>query len=164
VIVYESGKIIQQGTRDEVFFRPATQRVAELVGTGNILPAAVERSEAETLWVCWRGHRIATASAPFAPGTPVFLCIRPTQILVVRPDRLAERERENLLHGQIISEMMQAETYTLQLRLDGSTAAYDLELVLPAYVYHRLSLDREKRLMVELRRQELHVIARSEVL
>ena len=91
----------------------------------------------------------------------MYLCIRPTQILIVRPDRLGERARENLLCGRIVSEMMQAETYTLHLRLDDSDAAYDLEIALPGYVYHRLSLDTEKRLMVELRRQALHVIPRD---
>jgi hypothetical protein len=57
--------------------------------------------------------------------------------------------------------MIQAETYTLHLRLDGSDATYDLEVVLPGYVYHRLSLDSQKRIMVELRRQVLHVIPRD---
>lgn len=161
VIVYDSGRVIQQGTREEVFFRPVTHRVAEFVGTGNILPAVVERVEEDTLWLHWRGHRIAAAPASFAPGALVYLCIRPTQVLIVRPDRLAERERENLLSGRIVGEMMQAETYTLQVRLDHSTAAHDLEIALPGYVYHRLSLDSEKRIMVELRRQELHVIPRD---
>jgi molybdate transport system ATP-binding protein len=161
IIVYDAGRVIQQGTRAEIFFQPATRRVAEFVGTGNILPAVVERAEAGTLWLGWQGQQIAAAPAPFAPGMPVYLCIRPTQLLVVRPDRLAERERENLLSGHIVSEMMQAETYTLHLRLDGSDAVYDLELALPGYVYHRLSLDRDKRIMVELRRQVLHVIPRT---
>jgi molybdate transport system ATP-binding protein len=161
VIVYDDGRVIQQGTREEVFFHPATHRVAEFVGTGNILPAVVEQVEEERLWLRWQGQRIATTPAPFAPGTPVYLCIRPTQILIVRPDRLAERERENLLCGRIVREMIQAETYTLHMRLNRSDAEYDLEIVLPAYVYHRLSLDAEKRLMVELRRQALHVIARD---
>jgi len=56
---------------------------------------------------------------------------------------------------------MQAETYTLHLRLDESNTAYDLEVALPGYVYHRLSLESEKRIMVELRRQALHVIPRD---
>jgi molybdate transport system ATP-binding protein len=161
VIVYNQGQVIQQGSRDEIFFRPATRRVAELVGTRNILPATVEKAEEGTLWLHWQGHRIAAVAGPFAPGTPVYLCIRPTQILIVRPDRLAERTRDTLLCGTLVGEQMQAETYTLHLRLDGSTAAHDLELVLPAYVYHRLSLDTEKRVMVELRRQALHVIPRN---
>jgi molybdate transport system ATP-binding protein len=161
VIVYDNGRVIQQGTREEVFFHPVTHRVAEFVGTGNILPAVVEQVGAGTVWLQWQGQRIATASVSFASGTPVYLCIRPTQILIVQPDRLAERERENLLYGRIVSEMMQAETYILHMRLDHSNAAHDLEIALPAYVYHRLSLDTEKQLMVELRRQALHVIPRD---
>jgi len=161
VIVYDSGRVIQQGTREEVFFHPATHRVAEFVGTGNILPAVVERGEEGTLWLSWQGHHLAATPAPFALGTPVYICVRPTQILIVRPDRLAERQRENLLRGRIVGEMMQAETYTLHLKLDSSSAPYDLQIALPGYVYHRLSLDSEKRIMVELRRQVLHVIPRD---
>ena len=159
VVVYDCGRVIQQGAREEVFFHPATRRVAEFVGTGNILPAVVEQADEGTLWLRWQGQRIAAVPAPLAPGAPVYLCIRPTQILIVRPDRLGERERENLLCGRIVGEMVQTETYTLHLRLDHSDTAYDLEIALPAYVYHRLSLDTEKRLMVELRRQALQVIS-----
>ena len=161
VIVSDGGRVIQQGTRDAVFFRPLTRRVAEFVGTGNILPAVVEQMTAGTLWLQWQGRRIAAVPAQFVPGTPVYLCIRPTQILIVRPDRLAERERENLLCGDIVGTLMQAETYTLHLRLDESDTAYDLEVALPGYVYHRLSLESQRRIVVELRRQALHVIPRD---
>ena len=54
-----------------------------------------------------------------------------------------------------------ADTYTLYLRLEHSSAAYDLEITLPSYVYHRLGLDTEKRIIVELRRQVVHVIPRQ---
>jgi molybdate transport system ATP-binding protein len=158
VIVYDSGRIIQQGTRDEVFFRPVNRRVAEFVRTGNILPAVVDRLEAEALWVRWQGHTLATPPQSLSPGTPVYLCIRPTQILIVRPERLATRQRENLLSGTIVRETMQAEAYTLYFQLEHSHAPYDLEISLPGYVYHRLCLDTDKRLMVELSRQALHVI------
>jgi molybdate transport system ATP-binding protein len=161
VIVYDKGRVIQQGTREEVFFHPATPRVAEFIGTRNILPAVVEQVEEQTLWLSWQGYRIAVSPAPFASGSPVYLCIRPTQILIVRPDRFAERERENLFWCTIVGKQIQAETYTLQLRVDHSGSAYDLELALPAYVYHRLALDREERILVELRRQDLHIIPRD---
>ncbi len=161
VVVYDKGRVIQQGTREEVFFHPTTPRVAEFVGTGNILPAVVEQVEEQTLWLSWQGHRIAVPPAPFAVGSPVYLCIRPTQIMIVRPDRFAERERENLFWCTIVGKQIQTEAYTLQLRLDHSTAASDLELVLPAYVYHRLALDREEQILVELRRQDLHIIPRD---
>jgi len=157
-IVYDGGRMIQQGTREEVFFHPATRRVAEFVGTGNILTAVVEQSEERTLWLSWQGHRIAVPPRPLAVGSPVYLCIRPTQIMLVRPDHAAERERENVFRCTIVGKQMQAERYTLQLRIDGSGDAYDVELALPAYVYHRFSLDTETRVLVELRRHDIHVI------
>ena len=161
VVVYDGGQVIQQGTRDEVFFRPANRRVAEFVRTGNILPAVVDRLEAETLWLRWQGYTIAAAPQPLAPGTPVYLCIRPAQVLVVRPERLSSRRRDNLLCGDIIRETMHAETYSLYLQLQHSNAVYDLEITLPSYVYHRLGLDTNKRIVVELRRQALHVMPRQ---
>ena len=161
VIVYDNGRVIQQGTRDEVFFRPTSRRVAEFVQTGNILPAVVERVDGETLWLEWHGNRLAADAQPLTVGTPVYVCIRPTQVLIVRPDRFAARERQNLLSGSIVHTEMQAETYTLHLRLDNSQAAYDLEIALPGYVYHRLELHTTPNLVVELNRQHLHVIPRQ---
>jgi molybdate transport system ATP-binding protein len=158
LVVYEAGRVIQQGTREAVFFHPTTRHVAALVGTKNILSAVAEQSEGENLWVQWQGHHIAVPARPIASGTPVDLCIRPTQILIVRPDRMGERARVNLLSGTIVREQMHRETYTLHLRVDGSQAASDLEISLPGYVYHRLALDTDKRVTVELRQQALHVM------
>lgn len=160
VLVYDTGRIIQQGSRDEVFFQPANHRVAAFVQTGNILPAVVDRLESDTLWLNWRGERLAAAPLAFAPGSPVYICIRPSRILIVRPDRLTARPRENLLHVEVVGSDLHAETYTLYLRLHNSHTAHDLELVLPSYVYHRLELDSAKRLTVELLRQDIHVIGR----
>lgn len=158
VIVYDNGRVIQQGRRDEVFFRPTSRRVAEFVQTGNILSAVVERVDEDTLWLRWGAHLLATDVQPLAVGTPVHVCIRPTQVLIVRPDRFAARQRQNVLSASIVRTEMQAETYTLHLRLDHSEAAYDLEIALPGYVYHRLELQATPNLVVELNRQHLHVI------
>ena len=160
VIVYDNGGVIQQGSRDEVFFRPTSRRVAEFVQTGNILPAVVEQVDGKTLWLNWCGRLLATHAQPLPVGTPVYACIRPTQILIVRPDRLSARARQNVLSGSVVHTDMQAETYTLHLRLDNSQAAYDLEIVLPGYVYHRLAVQTTPQLDVELNPQHLHVIPR----
>lgn len=160
VIVYDAGRIIQQGSRDEVFFQPANDRAATFVQTGNILPAVVDEVESGTLWLDWQGQRLAAGPLPLAPGTPVYLCVRPSQLLIVRPDRMAARPRENLLEVEIIGRDMHAEMYTLYLRLHDSDAVHDLELALPGYVYHRLELESAKSITVELRRQAIHVIRR----
>jgi ABC-type sulfate/molybdate transport systems ATPase subunit len=158
ILVYDRGRILQQGTREDVFMRPQNQRVAEFVQTRNILPALVERAADDTLWLQWQGHTLAAPPQPLAPGTPVYCCVRPAQVLIVRPERMTSRPRENLLRGEIVRETMQAETYTLYVRVEQSQAAYDLEISLPSYVYYRLGLDQGKRLLVELQRQAMHVI------
>jgi ABC-type sulfate/molybdate transport systems ATPase subunit len=158
VLVYDRGRIIQQGTRDAVFFRPHNRRVAEFVHTRNILLAVVEHVDTETLWVRWQGYTLATTPQALLPGTPVYLCIRPTRVLIVRPERLTSRRRENLLWGNIVRETLHAESYTLFLRLEHSATAADLEITVPSYVYHRLGLDSDKRILVELDRRAVHVI------
>lgn len=158
VLVYDRGRIIQQGTREEVFLRPQTRRVAEFVQTKNIFTAVVERCEAETMWLRWNGHCLAVPPQTLAPGTPVYLCIRPTQVLIVRPERVATRRRENLLQGLVVRESMHAEAYTLYVQIEPSQAPHDLEINLPSYVYYRLGLDRQKQLLVELQREAMHII------
>ncbi|ETX06460.1 MAG: hypothetical protein ETSY2_16990 [Candidatus Entotheonella gemina] len=161
VIVYDAGRIIQQGSRDEIFFQPANHRVAAFVQTGNILPAVVDRAEPTTLWLNWQGHQLAAhPRLDLAPGTPVYLCIRPSQILIVRPDRLTTRPRENLLNVEMIGNELHAEMHTLYLRLPNSDAAHDLQLALPSYVYHRLELANAKCITVELHRRDIHLMGR----
>jgi ABC-type Fe3+/spermidine/putrescine transport system ATPase subunit len=161
VLVYDRGRIIQQGTRDEVFFRPNSRRVAEFVHTRNIVPAVVERVDAETLWVRWQGYTIATTPQPLVPGTPVYLCIRPAQVLIVPPERLAARQRDTLLSGNIVQETRHADTSTLFLRLEHSTATYDLEITVPSAVYQHFGLDTDKHIIIALGRQAVHVIPRQ---
>ncbi len=161
VIVYDAGQIIQQGSRDEIFFQPSNHRVAAFVQTRNILPAVINQAEPTTLWLNWQGYRLAAPpQRSFTPGAPVYICIRPSQILIVRPDRLTTRPRENLLNVEIVGNELHAEMHTLYLRLPNSDAPHDLELALPSYVYHRLELASTKCITVELHRRDLHVIRR----
>jgi iron(III) transport system ATP-binding protein len=48
VAVMEDGVVVQVGTPEEVYHRPATARVARFVGDGQLLPAVVERGQAAT--------------------------------------------------------------------------------------------------------------------
>ena len=162
VLVYDRGRILQQGTREDVFLHPQNHRVAELVQTRNMVQAVVERCEAHTLWLRWQGQCLAAPPQALAPGTPVYLCIRPTQVRIVLPERETARRRDNLVRGMIVRATMQAETYTVYMQVEHSQAAYDLEIRLPSYVYYRLGLDRHKHVLVELRQEALHVIPRQE--
>ncbi len=166
--VIDGGRVLQEGAREEVFYRPASRRVAEFVRTRNVLRGTVLSADGEATRIGWRGLELEAPPQPLAPGTPVDVCIRPTQIMIMRPDRPSQ-PRHNAFHGCIVHESVQAETYRLFLRLarpvahestpvHGGPQDHDLEIELPGYVYFRLGLDRRKDVAVSIRREAVHVI------
>jgi len=155
--VLDGGRVLQQGSREEVFYRPASRRVAEFVGTRNILHGRVIAAGSDALRIDWQGRTLVSTPRPLAPGTEVDLTIRATQIMIVRKDQ-PPGPRDNLMHGRIVGEAVRAETHILQLRLDGSDQHHDLEIELPGYVYSRLRLDQEKDVDVHVRKEAVWVI------
>lgn len=159
IVVIDKGRVLQVGSREDVFYRPATRRVAEFVGTRNILRATVLESDSERLLLDWQGRTLEAEPLSLSRGQEVEVCIRPTQVMVVREDRLPHLPPpENPFSGIIIEEALQAEAYVLRFRLMGSAAHYDLEIELPDYVYHRLGLDRKREISVSIHRSAMHVI------
>jgi molybdate transport system ATP-binding protein len=163
IVVYDGGRVLQQGDREEVFYRPATCRVAEFVGTRNILRGTVLGVDGDALYLGWRGHTLRVLTEPLDKpldkGRDVHFSVRPTQIMIVRRDRLPHLgPPPNPMCGRIVEETIKAETYVLHLRLNDSPEPYDLEIELPGYVYHRLGLGADKDVQVSIRPGALHVI------
>ncbi len=172
--VIDDGRVLQEGSREEIFYRPRNRRVAEFVRTRNVLPGTVLSVDGTALRVDWRGRVLEAPPMDLAPGTPVDICIRPTQIMIIRADRPPNEPRQNVLHGRIVEEALHAETYRLFLSLfcpeaastgrpaqdspDSGPLGYDLEIELPGYVYFRLGLDRQKGVTVSIRPDVIHVI------
>ncbi|HWO93792.1 MAG TPA: hypothetical protein VNL92_03425, partial [Dehalococcoidia bacterium] len=156
VVVLDEGRVLQEGGRDDIFERPASRRVAELVGVRNLLPARVlERGEGGAI-VAWRGRPLLVQRDDLSSGTMVDLAIRSSRVLIVRADRpVPER---NSFYGRIIEERLRAENYTLRFRIDGSDEPWDLEIDVPSYVYGRLGLAERKEVAVTLKAEDLHVI------
>jgi ABC-type Fe3+/spermidine/putrescine transport system ATPase subunit len=163
--------VLQAGSREDIFYRPATRRVAEFVGTRNILRARVLESDSQRLLLDWQGRVLEADPLPLSGGQDVDICIRPTQVMIVRPDRLPGLPPpENPFCGTVVQEALQAEAYVLRFRLadspacrTGRAAPYDLEIELPDYVYFRLGLDRKKDATISIHRSAMHVIPVAEV-
>jgi len=155
--VLDRGRILQCGSPHEILRAPRTARVAASVGVKNILPATVV--DAQTLRVGEMDLRAATA--PFAPGARVRMCVRPERILLVRPD--AAGERVNLLRGELIHEESDGNTVMLHFRADNArlqpTRDFDLYIDMPLYVYERLNLAHERRWRVSLKPNAIHLVA-----
>jgi molybdate transport system ATP-binding protein len=179
IVVIDRGRVLQAGSREDIFYRPATRRVAEFVGTRNILRATVLESDSQRLLLDWEGRLLEAEPIsenraeplPLSRGQEVEVCIRPTQVMIVRPDRLPHLPPpENPFCGTVVQEALQAEAYVLRFRLAdspacpaGGAAPDDLEIELPDYVYFRLGLDRKKDATISIHRSAMHVIPVAEV-
>ena len=66
IVVYDDGAVLQSGSRDDVFRRPASRRVAELVEARNIVPGTID-AYAEGVAVVrtpWFTARVRDPEAP----------------------------------------------------------------------------------------------------
>ena len=160
IVVIENGQVLQEGSREDVFYRPSTRKVAELVGTRNIVAATVVAVEGESLDLQWNQLRLEArnSGAGLHVGQKVDMCIRPTQIMIRRPEDTTFEERANVLHGTIVDEVTNAETHRLFVRLADSMNQSDLEIELPGNTYFRLGLDHKKDIQMSIRSELLHVI------
>ncbi len=83
--VLKDGELLQLGPRDEVFFHPQSEAVAEIVGMENRLAGVIEAADGEVSWVRLTGAQaILQVAGRFVPGTQVTLCIRPDALALCR--------------------------------------------------------------------------------
>ena len=158
IVVIDEGQVLQQGGRDEVYTRPATRKVAELVGIRNILRGTVECVADGLTSVNWNGQTLFASGVRHQPGEVVDLCIRSTHVMIRRQDDAAFEEKRNHMRGQIVDEALMTDARRLVVRLDGSSAPSDLEIDLPEYTYYRLGLDEKKQIEMHVRPDRVHVL------
>ncbi|HXG35425.1 MAG TPA: hypothetical protein VNL15_00485, partial [Dehalococcoidia bacterium] len=159
IVMIEDGRILQTGSREDVFYRPATVRAAELVATRNILQGKVIGQEGSLAVVLWNHQTLKVAvDKHLATNTPVHLCIRPTQIMIRRPETEDGAGQHNVFQGAIVDEVISMETYRLFVSLGPADLRYDLEIDLPGYVYFRLGLDTRKEIEFSIRPEAVHLI------
>ncbi|MEJ5247385.1 MAG: ABC transporter ATP-binding protein [Caldilinea sp.] len=160
--VLVEGKLLQCATPAEVVARPVNRQVAQLTGSRNFLSGQVLSSAEAGMTVRVGEMVLETPPAPWLrPGDAVTLAIRPERILLVRKDAPA-LARRNALQGVIVDELSDGFTCTLFLRSEGGprlrVGAYDLEIVVPVYIYERLHIAEDRRWTVVLPQEAIQVM------
>ncbi|MCU0619985.1 MAG: ABC transporter ATP-binding protein [Gemmatimonadales bacterium] len=101
VAVLDAGTLLQVGTPDDVFLRPANERVARFVGTRNLLAGTVVEATTGGSRVAV-GDRTLEAGAAPAGATAVTVCVRPEEVVLGRGDAgPAGGTRTNRLRGTV---------------------------------------------------------------
>jgi ABC-type Fe3+/spermidine/putrescine transport system ATPase subunit len=106
IAVMERGQVVQDGSAQELYYRPATEFVARFIGRTNLLEARiVSAAEIEI-----EGDRIAFVSGK-APGSTVIIVVRP-EMITLKPDGSAG--------GRIVLRTFLGEKTDYQVALRGT--------------------------------------------
>ena len=98
--VLHLGRLLQIGAREDVFRRPASEAVAEVVGVENLLPGVVEDCEEEGTIIRVNQNMFKVAGR-FKPGAKVIVCLRQEDLVLSRGS--CETSNSNRLIGNITS-------------------------------------------------------------
>ena len=136
LVVLDAGRMLQAGPGDEVYRRPATLRVARLLGFENLIPGAVAGYRPPHVEVATKAGILRVPGNPLPPGTRVVLAVRPEEVLIVREDRLLKPlDAGNTITGRI--RRLRRMGPVVEAEFEG---AFRLVLRLPRHVQDRLEL------------------------
>lgn len=159
IAVINNGRFEQVGSREDVFYRPATRNVARFLGVRNIFDGRVSKIRDEEVEMDTPGLGAIKTHAPkrlgLSAGGPVTFCIRPEEILVIRPDRPPGRVADNVVEGVILSTTGKGSTHILYL---GAGSGVVLKIELPNFVVRKLDLKEGKRIKVALKKENIWII------
>jgi molybdate transport system ATP-binding protein len=170
VVVYDQGRVLEAARTAELFARPSSARVAELLGLRNLLWGTVVDAATDRLTLSWRGQTLEAATAPARgfrppPGTRLPFLIRPESVRLIRKDRPGpDPERHpNLMTGELVGELDEGAVWCLLFRLkaEGAPAhdTHDLEIEIPKLVYELLEVARVRQWQVSVHRGAIQVLA-----
>ena len=161
IAVINNGHIEQAGPREEVFYRPKTRSVAKFIGTRNIFDGTIVDSDGSHVTILNQDIGVvktfATEGTKLEKGRKVSFCIRPEEVLIIRPDRpLDHRVQYNIIEGEIVSITGKGSTQIMFLKTGSGDTLLKIEL--PNFVIRKLSLDKGRRIRVSLKKESLWVI------
>jgi iron(III) transport system ATP-binding protein len=122
IAVLDSGRVMQLGTPQEIYERPANEQVAVFVGGANTYPATVADPDggAEVEVTTPLGAlRVASQGAPhdLTPGANAQLVVRPEDIGLLK----ADAPTTQTVHGVLVSRDYRGHSYELTIAVGAET-------------------------------------------
>jgi len=130
IVVMSGGKIIQDGTPDDLYDRPATPYVANFIGSSNLLSGEVREIQADALvgQVGEQQIRAAHNGLVLEVGAPITVCIRPERIHLLASGASAP-EGFSTVNGVVDEHFFHGSAVRMAVTLSGGvTCMVDLRL------------------------------------
>lgn len=144
--IFNDGRILQYGEKEDVLYQPASRTVARFTGTKNIFDGRVTKNHEDTVEVVT--PRMTIQLRPqgrnFNVGDEVSFCIRPKEVFFVDLNKKNRPAGPNEIKGYISQIMTNIDSYTVFVKLhtepvDGKD--YDLQVeVSPRRIFKKQNL------------------------
>ena len=121
IAVMNQGSVVQEGSAQDLYHRPASQFVAQFIGRANLVPGKVTSVEGATARIAALGGMIDVdaGSLRLTPGDAVRLVLRPESIAVDRdgggPDQLRATVESHMFLGEKIEYVLRCSDASLQI-------------------------------------------------
>lgn len=120
IVVMNQGRVEQDGTPEDLYFRPASRFVAEFIGETNLIQAEIRGQEAGRLVLDWGGHRVEGQSVGGGVPArgPVLASLRPEKLRLL-PQR---PEAGNAVPGRVVNRIFKGSRTLIEAQPDGGAA------------------------------------------
>ncbi|MCX6355451.1 MAG: ABC transporter ATP-binding protein [Candidatus Aureabacteria bacterium] len=149
ISVLIDGTLVQSGSKQEIFERPATESVARYLNYRNIFTGRAEDHQNGSRIDC--GHFKILVNKRISPRTQATVCVRQQDLKIVREEYpLRDSLKANVFSGEIVSLLSLPESCVMMFRIEGSPHRYDFELRFPAYIRERHALREGNKIRVAI--------------
>jgi molybdate transport system ATP-binding protein len=144
VVVLSNGKVEQIGSKEDIFYRPQTQKVAKFFGVKNIFYGKItEIHPGEGDMMVWVEEKDFQASIPYRKGAReeewIYFCIRPEEIMILKENRPIKKNlKANIFEGKIVRIVEKGAEHTLFFKQSNND--YDFEISISNLAYRSLGL------------------------
>jgi molybdate transport system ATP-binding protein len=157
VAVYDRGRVLQIGDREEVFRRPATADVARFTGARNLLPGTLVSSSGGQASVDVGGGVTFTVAGPsLGAGERVVVLVQAEGVRLLA-DQDANAPGEHIVPGVLTRGSLQGRAYTAHVTL-GSDQGPEIEVVVPVWWWDRELPSPGQRLLVAVPQAAVHIM------
>jgi molybdate transport system ATP-binding protein/molybdate/tungstate transport system ATP-binding protein len=164
--VFIEGRIVQSGTKEEIYKHPNSLEVARFLGIRNIFRGIVQDVDPHKgigrVTIKGKGLTFTfDLKGGLTPGEEVDFLIRPEEVMVIREGKpIKESLKANIFEGEIRKIIEIESHHTLLLNEVGQGVIFEVDI--PNYVFRNLKLTENQRVKAALRRESLWIIPKKE--
>jgi spermidine/putrescine transport system ATP-binding protein len=121
IIVMNRGKVEQDGTPEDLYFRPQSRFVAEFIGDTNLIGGTVRGMENGAVLIDWNGIHIRGAAHGHRPaeGSEVTASLRLENVLC-HPQKPTDKKT---IEGRIVNRLFKGSRTSVDIRVGGGEGA-----------------------------------------